>query len=141
MRRLLFSDDDLATIREQRFNHPHPRIQQKLEVLWLKSKALPHAEIVRLTGLGRRTIQRYLQEYHVGGMAATLEVRFAKPQSELSDHAELLRQHFAEHPPRSTREAQRDVERLTGVHRGLTQVRMFLKKTRAEVAKGGRTTP
>src|SRR5262245_28455980 len=131
MRHLPFSEDDLAAIREQRFSHPHPRIQQKLEVLWLKSKSLPHAQIVRLTGLSRRTIQRYLNEYYQGGLSATLEVRFVKPQSALIDHGELLRQHFTEHPPRSTREAQRDIERLTGIHRGLTQVRMFLKKTLA----------
>lgn len=128
MRHLSFSDEDLAAIREQRFQHPHPRVQQKLEVLWLKSKQLPHEEIARLTGLGRRTIQRYLAQYYQGGLAAALEVRFAKPHSPMTDHVELLRQHFAQHPPRSTREAQRDIERLTGLHRGLTQVRLFLKK-------------
>ena len=131
MRRLNFPEDDLSAMREQRYSHPHPRVQQKLEVLWLKSKGLPHAEIVRLTGLGRRTIQRYLSEYHQGGLTATLEVRFAKPQSELTDHIELLRRHFDEPPPRSTREAQRDIERLTGIRRGLSQVRLFLKKNLA----------
>lgn len=128
MRTLSFTDDALATIREQRFQHPHPRIQQKLEALWLKSKTLPHARISRLTGLGRRTLQRYFQEYHHGGLAATLEVRFAKPLSDLHDHVDLLRQHFASRPPRSSREAQRDIERLTGIRRGLTRVRLFLKK-------------
>src|SRR5262249_8648969 len=101
----------------------------KLEVLWLKSKSLPHAEIVRLTGLGRRTVQRYLREYHDGGLAATLEARFARPRSELTDHLELLRRHFAEHPPRSTAEAHAALERLTGIRRGLTQVRQLLKKS------------
>jgi transposase len=128
MRRFHFSDEDLAILREQRFSHPHPHIQKKLEVLWLKSKGVAHIEIARLTGLGRRTIQRYLSEYDEGGLSASLEVRFAQPQSQLSNHVDLLRQHFAEHPPRSTREAQRDIERLTGIHRGLTQVRVFLKK-------------
>lgn len=128
MRRMNFSEEDLATIREQRFCHPHRHIQKKLEVLWLKSKGVLHQEIVRLTGLGRRTIQRYLAEFRSGGLAATLEVHFAKPQSELVDHADLLSEHFAEHPPRSIRDAQADIERLTGIRRGLTQVREFLKK-------------
>jgi transposase len=129
MRCFHFTEDDLTVIREQRFCHPHPHVQKKLEVLWLKSKGVAHVEIARLTGLGRRTVQRHLSEYHEGGLSATLEVRFAQPQSELSNHVELLQQHFAEHPPRTTREAQRDIERLTGVHRGLTQVRTFLKKS------------
>src|SRR5262249_22741154 len=33
-----------------------------------------------------------------------------------------------EHPPRSAREAQEAIERLTGIRRGLSQVRAFLKK-------------
>ena len=131
MRNLSFSEGDLAIIREQRFGHPHPRVQQKLEVLWLKSKALPHAEIARLTGLGRRTVQRYLQEFHHGGLDATLEVRFAGRQSALADHTQRLAEHFAQHPPRDAREAQRAIARLTGVHRGLTQVRHSLKKNLA----------
>src|SRR3954470_12173231 len=113
MRELTFSADDLATIRDQRFAHPHPRVQQKLEVLWLKSKALPHAEIVRLTGLGRRTIQRYLQEFYHGGLDATLEVRFAKSQSQLANHTQRLAEHFASHPPRDAREAQQAIVELT----------------------------
>src|SRR5262245_40164222 len=100
MRCFQFSADDLDVIRQQRFCHRHPHIQKKLEVLWLKSKGVAHVEIARLTGLGRRTVQRYLSEYLEGGLLATLEVRFAKPQSELTAHVEILRQHFTDHPPR-----------------------------------------
>jgi hypothetical protein len=39
-----------------------------------------------------------------------------------------LEDHFLEHPPRSAREAQEATERLTGIRRGLSQVRAFLRK-------------
>src|SRR5262249_21833795 len=39
-----------------------------------------------------------------------------------------LEDYFLEHPPRSAREAQDATERLTGIRRGLSQVRAFLKK-------------
>src|SRR5262245_1311573 len=122
MRKYDFSDEDLAVIREQRFAHPHPRVRQKLEVLWLKSKGLGHAEICRLTELGRRTVQRYLEQLLNGGLASVLEVPFARPRSDLDDHADSLKEHFTNHPPRCAREAQRQIERLTGLRRGLTQV-------------------
>src|SRR4051812_12321032 len=104
MRRFTFSEDDLAVIREQRFCHTRPHVQRKLEALWLKSKGVPHTEIARLTGSGRRTVQRYLSEYLEGGLAATLEVRFAGGRSALAGHAGRLAEHFASHPPRDARE-------------------------------------
>jgi len=28
----------------ERFNHPHPFVQRKMEALWLKSQGLPHQQ-------------------------------------------------------------------------------------------------
>jgi hypothetical protein len=42
MREFTFSDEDLKAIDTDRYHHPHPRVQRKMEVLWLKSHALPH---------------------------------------------------------------------------------------------------
>src|SRR5262245_41343645 len=110
-----FSEGDLEVIREQRLAHHHPRIRQKLDVLWLESKGLAHAETCRLTELGRRTVQRYLEQLLNGGLASVLEVPFARPRSDLDDHTDLLKEHFAQHPPRRAREAQQQIERLTGL--------------------------
>jgi hypothetical protein len=42
MRRFTFTPEDLATIRRDRYQHPHPRVQQKMEDLWLKSQGLSY---------------------------------------------------------------------------------------------------
>jgi hypothetical protein len=42
--RLIFSEDDLGTSREQRFSHPHPRVQQKLEESHESSHRIPAAD-------------------------------------------------------------------------------------------------
>jgi transposase len=128
MRTFTISDEDLATLRDQRLHHPHPRIRRKLEVLWLFAKGESQQEVVRLTELGRATVHRYLTQFLQGGLDAVLELRFRRPSSELDDHAAALKAHFAQHPPRSTREAQQVIAEQTGLHRGLTQVRRFLKK-------------
>jgi hypothetical protein len=38
----------LEQLHYERFHHPHPRGQQKIEVLYLKSQGYPHQEITRL---------------------------------------------------------------------------------------------
>jgi hypothetical protein len=57
----------------------------------------------------------------------------------LTDHQTSLEDYFLENPPRSTRAAQAAIEEQTGVRRGLTQVRAFLKKLSA--CAGARSAP
>jgi transposase len=128
MRAFPFTERDLAAIAHDRYHHPHPRVQQKMEVLWLKGRGVPHTEIARLTGHSRRTVQRYLDEYLEGGLAECRRVKWHGPAAALAGHAETLESYFLENPARSTAEAQAAIARLTGVKRGLTQVRQFLKK-------------
>jgi transposase len=99
----------------------------KMEVLWLKSRGLPHAEIASLSGTSVRSVQRFLAEYRQGGLARVRTLGWRGKPNELLPHRESLEAHFLEHPPRSVLEAQAAIERLAGVKRGLTQVRAFLK--------------
>jgi transposase len=139
MRRLTFSSEDLGSIRHERYHHPHPRIQQKMEVLWLKSQGLTHQEIARLADVSRRSVQRYLDEFADGGLGRVRRLPWRGKANDLAAHQASLEDYFLEHPPRSTREAQAAIEEQTGVRRGLTQVRTFLKKLSA--CAGARSAP
>src|SRR5258705_5233931 len=68
MREFTFTDDDLKAIAHDRYHDPHPLVQRKMEVLWLKSHDLTHAQIPDLAGVSLRTVQRYLDEYLKGGL-------------------------------------------------------------------------
>jgi transposase len=136
MREFTFTDEDVAALRHERFHHPHPRVQGKMGVLWLKSRGVPHAEIARLTDLSRRTVQRYLDEYLAGGVEALRRVKFHRPRSDLAARAGTLEDYFLGNPPRSAREAQRVIEERTGLRRGLTQVRVFLHRLGLVLAEG-----
>ena len=68
MRSVPFGAEVLDAIRHDRYHHPHPRVQQKMDVLWLKSKGFTHEEIADLADVSRRTVQRYLDEYLAGGL-------------------------------------------------------------------------
>lgn len=128
MREFRFSAEVLAEIRHDRYHHPHPRVQRKMEVLWLKSRGLTHADIAALAGVSPRSVQRYLDEFLQGGLDRARRLNWQGKACELDEHQQSLEDYFIEHPPRSAREARDAIERLTGVRRGLSQVRAFMKK-------------
>jgi transposase len=134
MRVFTFSPEVLAEIRRDRYHHPHPRVQRKMEVLWLKGRGLTHAEIAELADVSPRSVQRHLDEFDHGGLEQVRRLGWRGKPCELDDHRDSLEDHFLENPPRSAREAQDAIERLTGIRRGLSQVRAFLKK---KLAWGG----
>src|SRR5262249_39348216 len=127
MREFTFSDEDLQAIDHDRYHHPHPHVQRKLEVLWLKSHGLPHRQIADLAGVSLRTAQRYLGEYLEGGLALVRRCPWRGPKTALLKHERSVEEYFWDHPPRSTKEAAKVIFEQTGVRRGLTQVRAFLK--------------
>jgi transposase len=139
MRRFAFPPEALAAIRHDRYHHPHPRVQQRMEVLWLKSQGLAHEDIARLADVSRRTVQRYLDAFADGGLDRVRRLPWRGAPNGLAAHGPALEDYFLENPPRSAREAQAAIEQRTGVRRGLSQVRAFLKKRSASA--GGRSAP
>jgi transposase len=122
-----FTPQDIDALHRERFHHPHPRVQLKMEAVYLKSQGLPHREICRLTRVTENTLRAYLRQYQEGGIERLKQTEWDGPTSELAEHREALEEHFRNNPPRSTAQAAADIEQITGVRRGMTQVRKFLK--------------
>jgi transposase len=127
MRTITFTDDDRRVLAHLRYHHPDPRVQRKVEVLWLKSHGLTHDRIAAYAGASRRSVQRYLDEYLEGGLRRLCRRREHPPQAALVEHEFSLEEHFEAHPVRSVKQARAVIEQRTGIRRGLTQVRHFLK--------------
>src|ERR1700674_5001178 len=117
MRAFTFSTEEIEAIRHERYHHPHPRVQRKMEVLWLKSQGLTHAEIANPAHVPPPSVQRYLDEFEQGRLERIRRLDWKGTHSELDDHQLSLELHFLENPPRSARQAQEDIERLTGARR------------------------
>ena len=128
MPRLTFSDDDRSAIAFERYYHPEPFVQRKMEVLWLKSQGLAHNTIARLAGVSRSSVQRHLRQFAQGGLDAIRRFPWKGQRGALDDHRASLEEVFRRHPPRSVKEAQRVIEERTGIRRGPTQVRQFLRR-------------
>src|SRR3954454_7000473 len=127
MRTITFPAEDLRDLAHDRYHHPDPRVQRKMEVLWLKTHGLNHADIAAYADVSRRTVQRYLDEYLEGGLPRPRRCQGNHPNSALVEHEDSLEEYFREHPPRSVKQARAIIEQHTGVRRGLSQVRHFLK--------------
>lgn len=87
---LEFTEAEKQSLHHERFHHPHPRVQKKMEALWLKSQGLLHQEITKLTGISPNTLRSYLQDYQLGGIEKLKQVNFCRPQSELVNHRQTL---------------------------------------------------
>jgi transposase len=128
MTRLTFSQEDQQALHKERFEHPHPRVQQRMEVLWLISQELVYPQAARLAGVSEATVDRYVALYRQGGLEALREFQWRKPTSALLDHRESLEESFRKNPPHTVAEACQRIKDETGIERRPTQVRAFLKR-------------
>lgn len=137
MLQLEFTTEAIDALRYERFHHPHPRVQVKMEALLLKSQKLPHKQICALVGISGNTLRTYLHDYQAGGLERLKQLNFYQPQSALQAHADSLEEHFKKHPPVSAAQARIVIAEQTGIERSLTQVRAFLRRLGMKCRKVG----
>ena len=125
---LEFTPELIAEIRYQRFNHLVPIVQRRMETLLLKAHGLSHEQIEEIVGVSGNTIREYFDLYQQGGIEKLKEINYNKPEGALVKHIVSLETYFRENSPARIKEAQKEIEEITGVKRSETQVREFLKK-------------
>jgi transposase len=126
MIKIEFSDADVKALHYERYHHPHPRVQRRMEAVYLESQGLAHHEIGRLTGISGNTLRAYLRRYQRGGLAELKALHFRRPESQLMPHRASLEVYFREQPPASLKQARAVLAQETGIERSLPQVRTFL---------------
>jgi len=120
-----------------RYHHPHPVVQRRMETLWLKSHDLSHQQIAKLAGVCENTMRDHFELFQQGGIEKLKELNFYHPPSPLQEHAASLEAHFRAEPPATIKEAQSEIETLTGIQRSETQVRTFLRRLGMRCRKVG----
>jgi transposase len=129
MRRFTFTDEVLKNLAHERYYHPEPRVQQRMEILWLKSQDETHERIAALAGVSRPTVQRVLDLYEKDGLDGIRLFHWKGQPSALTPHQESLEKEFTERPPHTVTEACQRIEELTGVRRKRERVRKFLRES------------
>jgi len=130
-----FRPEILKELNYQRYNHLSPLVQRRMDALRLKAHGMLHKEIAEVIGIAENTLRDYFELYQQGGIEKLKEINYYQPESELKQHIVSLEAHFREHPPATIKQAQHEVEIITGVRRSETQIREFLKKNSVCVAE------
>ena len=129
-----FSLAILKELNYQRYHHLSPLVQRRMDAIRLKAQGFLHKDIAEVIGITENTLRDYFELYEQGGIEKLKEINYYQPESELNEHIVSLEAHFQEHPPATIKQAQHEVEVITGVRRSETQIREFLKKNLVSVA-------
>jgi transposase len=138
---LEFTVESFKELNYERYRHPIPLVQRRMEALWLKSHGLPHGQSAQLVNITENTLRDSCQLYQEGGVERLKEVVIQGPESALQEHYALWETSFRAHPPATIKEAQNKIEALTGIKRSETQVWEYLKKNSISVVAASGCSP
>ena len=125
--RVQLTEEQQRIVDEERSSHPNPRIREKMLVLWLLHNGLTRQQAAEIVGVGRATVQRYVAAFREGGLDGLRQWNVNRPVSEMAAYRELIRESFEKQPVCTVAEAGERIFQLTGLRRGPSQVRKFLK--------------
>lgn len=118
-------------------NEVHSKTRLKSLVVYMKSFGLRHKEICQICQVTKPTLIEYLTEFNDKGLESFKSLKWKGQLSKLNDYKEIIDESFEKRPPQSINEAQERIEKLTGIKRSPTQIRMFLKKLKYKYLKTG----
>ena len=125
--RVELSEEQQLTVNEERSSHPNQRVREKMLVLWLLHKGFTRQQVAEIVSVGRATVQRYVAAFREGGLDGLRQWNVNRPVSEMAAYRELIRESFEKQPVCTVAEAGERIFQLTGLRRGPSQVRKFLK--------------
>lgn len=98
-----------------------------MNVIYLRSKRLGPGASAIAADVSPNSVTRWAKTYQAGGIKALLHVAYYRPKIDLHGFAKLIKFNFGDSPPRSIGEARKRIFELTGLIRGITQIRQFVK--------------
>jgi transposase len=125
--RIQLTEEEQRIVNEERANHPNSRVRDKMLAIWLLHCGVTRQKAAKIVGVSRATVQRYLDAYCQGGLGELRRSKNRKPVSELAAFRDIVQASFEQQPVSTIAEACDRIEKLTGIRRGPSQVRKFLK--------------
>jgi transposase len=125
--RVRLTEEEQRIINQERTSHPNERIRERMLVLWLLHSGVTRQKAAEIVGVGRATVQRYVAAYRDGGLDGLRRWDPNRPASEMAAYRALIRESFEKQPVHTVAEACERIFQLTGLRRGPSQVRKFLK--------------
>lgn len=137
MLRIDFTEEDIKKLHYERYHYPHPLVQRKMEVIYLKSQGLAHQDIRMLCHISKTTLTKYIRQYKKGGVEELKKLEYKGQISELNQYGRQVEEYFKKYPASSVAEASDAIEKITGIKRSPTQIREFMKRIGLRCLKVG----
>jgi transposase len=137
MLKIPFRAADIEALRYWRFHHPAPRVQGRLEALYLRSQGVANGERGRRCGISKASFHRYLAAYARGGIEELKRLDHYRPPSERQTPRPTLEAYCQQPPPATGAEAAAQIAALTGLARKPPQVRHCLRSLGMKPLKVG----
>src|SRR3984957_6357873 len=125
--RVHLDEEQQRIVNEERVAHPDLRVREKMLVLWLLHCGATRDEAAKIVGVSRTTVHRYVVAFRAGGLEGLRSSNHPRPQSAMASYRELIREAFEKQPVHTIAQACDRIFELTGLRRGPSQVRTFLK--------------
>jgi transposase len=114
-------------VQEERECHPNPQVRKRMLALWLLHCRVTREKAAQIVGVGRASVERWVAAFRDGGLDGLRRWEVHGPESELAAYRNQIRELFTAQPARTVAEAAERIYEKTGIRRGPTQTRKFLK--------------
>jgi transposase len=138
MLRIKLTEDEKEEVLRQRFAHPSPKVQKRMEALHLRTLGKSYSDIMEIIGCSRASVYRWLTIFSETGIEGLKTIEYTRAEGALTPHRESLEEYFKNNPPSSIREAIVRIKDITGVERSERVVREFLRSIGMSYRKTGR---
>ncbi len=128
MMTVTISETDRQRLQRERFDDPHPRVQRKMEAVYLTGLGQSRSQVAQNVGVTEGTVRSSLRADQAGGVDALGRFNPHPQSAALSVHTTTLREEFEARPAHTVQEAVERIVTLTGIRRSPTQVRVWLKQ-------------
>ena len=96
--------------------------------LVLMAYGIKHSEIKLRIGTSYKALRRYRAAFEEGDIDQLFIKKGPREKSELEEYDKEIAEEFEKNPPKTLRDAQERIKRLTGLTRSLHRIRVYLQK-------------
>jgi hypothetical protein len=125
----LVSEADLERARYHQIHSYHHVIRQRMHYLILRAQGFGPGQCAKVLGIHPNSATHWARCYIAEGLAGLLHYAPYRPQSALHEHRHELYTALTGEPPDCIAQAAQTIQQRTGLRRGLTQTRRFLKQS------------
>ena len=111
------------------------RYAKAIMCLILIAFGIANSEINKKLGTSYPTLRKYKAALKTGKIDQLVEFNGNRTKSALNDYEDAIMTDFNSNPPKTLRDAQERILKLTGLNRSLHRIRVWLKKRACEVGQ------